>query len=67
VLREIYLTIENLQIDSLLVSPVEWSYLHTVMGKFESLRKGESRVQSADLSRAYRKPRAFNCCSWFSL
>jgi len=32
------------------------------MCKFESLQKVESRVQSADSFKAYRKPRAFNCC-----
>jgi len=31
------------------------------MCKFESSQKDESRAQSADSSKAYRKPRAFNC------
>jgi len=48
-------------ISSLLVSPVEWSYLNTDMRKFESLLKDESWGQSADTSKAYRKPWAFNC------
>jgi len=32
------------------------------MGKFESSQKDESRAQPADFSKAYGKPRAFNCC-----
>jgi len=32
------------------------------MRKFESSQKDESRAQSADSSKAYRKPRAFICC-----
>ena len=48
-------------IDSLLIT-VERSYLNTDMRKFETLQKQESRAQSADSSKAYRKPsRAFNC------
>jgi len=31
------------------------------MRKFESLQKDESRAQSADSSKAYRKRRAFYC------
>ena len=46
-------------IDSLLFSPVEWSYLNTDICKFESPQKDESKAQSADSSKAYRKPRAF--------
>jgi len=45
-------------IDSLPASPVEWSYLNTDMRKFESSQKSESKAQSADSSKAYRKPRA---------
>jgi len=49
-------------IDSLLITPVEWSYLNTDVRKFETWQKEESRAQSADSSKAYRKPsRAFNC------
>jgi len=49
-------------IDSLLITPVEWSYLNTDMRKFETSQKEESRAQSADSSKAYRKPsRAFTC------
>ena len=49
-------------IDSLLITPVEWSYLNTDMRKFETSQKEESRAQSADSDKAYRKPsRAFNC------
>ena len=49
-------------IDSLLITPVEWSYLNTDMHKFETSQKEESRAQSADSSKAYRKlSRAFNC------
>ena len=49
-------------IDSLLITPVEWSYLNTDMRKFETSQKEESRAQSADSSKTYRKPsRAFNC------
>ena len=47
--------------DSLLIMPVEWSYLNTDMRKFETSQKEESKAQSADSSKAYRKPsRAFN-------
>jgi len=47
-------------IDSLLII-VEGSYLNTDMRKFETSQK-ESRAQSADSSKAYRKPsRAFKC------
>ena len=42
-------------IDSLLIT-VEWSYLNTDMRKFETSQKEESRAQSADSSKAYRKP-----------
>jgi len=45
----------------LLLSPVEWSYVNTAMRKFESSQKHESRTQPDDSSKAYRKPRAFNC------
>jgi len=49
-------------IDSLLITPVEWSYLNTDMRKFETSQKEESRALSADFSKACRKPsRAFNC------
>ena len=48
-------------IDSLLITPVEWSYLNTDMRKFETSQK-ESRAQSADFSKAYRKTSGdFNC------
>jgi len=33
------------------------------MCKFESSQKDESRAQSADSLKAYRKPIAFNCCA----
>jgi len=36
-------------------------YLNIDMCKFESPQRDESRSQSADSSKAYRKPRAFNC------
>jgi len=36
------------------------------MHKFEPLQKDESRAQSADSLKAYRKPRAFNCLSKIS-
>ena len=49
-------------INSLFITPVEWTYLNTDMRKFEASQKEESRAQSADSSKAYRKPsRAFNC------
>ena len=49
-------------IDSLLNTPVEWSHLNTDMRKFETSQKEESGAQSADSSKAYRKPsRVFNC------
>jgi len=41
---------------SLLVSPVEWSYLNTDMRKVESSQKDESRAQSTDSSEDCRKP-----------
>ena len=48
--------------DSLLITPGERSYLNTNMRKFETSQKEESRAQSVDSSKAYRKPsRAFNC------
>jgi len=31
------------------------------MCRFESLQKVESRAQSADYSKSYRKPKAFKC------
>jgi len=34
------------------------------MCKFELLQKEESRAQSTDSSKAYRKPKAFNCISF---
>jgi len=48
-------------IDSLLLSLVETSDLNTNMRKFQSSQKDESRAQSADSSKAYRKRRAFYC------
>jgi len=36
-------------------------YFNIDMCKFESSQKDESRAQSADSSKAYRKPRALNC------
>jgi len=48
-------------IDSLLLSLEEWSYFNADMRKFESSHKEESRTQSADSSKAYRKRRAFYC------
>ena len=38
------------------ITPVEWSYLNTDMRKFETSQKEESRAQSTDSSKAYRKP-----------
>jgi len=35
--------------------------MNTDMRKFESLQRDESRAQSADSSKAYRKCRAFYC------
>jgi len=49
-------TLIKLVIYSLLVSPVEWSYLNTDMRKVESSQKDESRGQSTDSSEACRKP-----------
>ena len=47
-------------IDSLPITPVEWSYLNTDMRKFETSQKEESRAQSAYSDKACRKPsRAF--------
>ena len=40
-------------IGSLLITPVERSYLHADMRKFETSQKEESRAQSADSSKAY--------------
>jgi len=34
------------------------------MRKFGSSQKDESRAQTADSSKAYRKPRAVICCKW---
>ena len=47
---------KNVPIDSLLES----SYLNTDSCKFESSQKDESRAQSADSSKTYSKPRAFD-------
>jgi len=61
ILREIDFLLKFV-IDSLLISPVAWSCFNTDMCKFESSQKDESRAQSADSSKAYRKPsRAFKC------
>jgi len=49
----------------MLVSPVELSYLNIDMCKFESSQKDESRAQSADSSKAYRKHITFNCLRHF--
>jgi len=51
VLREINFLLKFV-IGSLLISPVEWSYLNTDMRKFESSQTDESRAQSADSSKA---------------
>jgi len=34
------------------------------MCEFESSQKDESKAQSADSAKAYRKPSAFNCIMW---
>jgi len=39
---------------------VETGCLNVGMCKFESSQKDESKAQSAEPSKAYRKPRAFN-------
>jgi len=39
--------------DSLLITPVEWSYLIADTLKFETLQTEERRSQSADFSQAY--------------
>jgi len=49
-------------IDSLFISLVESSYVNMDMYKFELSQKDESRVQLADSSKAFRKPRAFQLC-----
>jgi len=41
--------------DYLLIPIVESTYLNLNMPKFESSQKGESRAQSADSSKVYRK------------
>jgi len=46
-----------------LVSQVKSSYLNTDTYKFESSQKDESRAQSADSSKAYRRPGAL-IVSW---
>ena len=53
--------IKNLLIDSLLTTIVESTYLNRDMCKFESSQKDESRWQSTDSSKAYRKTSAFKC------
>jgi len=55
------LPIKNVLIDSLLTPIVESTHLNIDMCMFESSQKDKSRAQSADSSRAYRKPSAFNC------
>jgi len=54
--------ITNLPRGSLPVSHVKRGYLNTDMFKFGSSQQDESRTQSADSTKAYRNPRAFNCC-----
>jgi len=61
VLRKIDFLYKMCKIDSLVVSHVESNYINTDMCKFESSQKHESRTQSADSSKACRKPRASNC------
>jgi len=58
--------IKRLQTYILLISHVESCYLNADMCRLESSQKGESRAQSADSSKAYRKSRAF-ICRLFSL
>jgi len=53
--------IKNLLIDSLLTPIAESTYLNRDMCKFESSQKDESRWQSTDSSKAYRKTSAFTC------
>jgi len=48
--------IKNLLNDSLLTPIVGSTYLDIDMCKFESSQKDESRAQSADFWKAYRKP-----------
>ena len=50
---------KSLLIDSLLTPIVESTYLNRDMCKFESSQKDESRWQSTDSSKAYRKTSAF--------
>jgi len=52
-----------LLIDSLLTPIVEGTCLNIDMRKFESSQKDESKAQSTDSAKAYRKPSAFN---WWS-
>jgi len=47
---------------SLFISHCGESCLNMDMRKFESSEKDESRAQSVDSSKAYSKPRAFDCC-----
>ena len=56
---------KNLLIVSLLISHVESNHLNTDICKIESSQEDESRAQSADFSKAYRKSRAFSC--WWTL
>ena len=53
-------SVKKLPIDSLLISYVVSSYLNTDMCNFESSQKDESRAQSADSSKAYSTPTAFD-------
>jgi len=53
--------IKKFLIDSLLSPVVESTYLNMDMCKFASSQKDESRVQSANSSKTYRKPEVFNC------
>jgi len=54
--------IKNLLIDSLLTPIVESAYLNRDMCKFESSQKDESRWQSTDSSKAYRKTVLLSVC-----
>jgi len=52
---------KNVQVDHLLNTIVESTHLNINMCKFESSPKDESRLLSADSSKAYRKRSAIAC------
>jgi len=58
IISPLHLIQKDFSIDSLLISHAESSSLNTDMCNFESPQKDESRAQSPDFPKAYRKSTA---------